>query len=436
MAKDPIGFTLSAVNKVAGSTWIDKLGLRKPAERIAYYSTRAGFQVLNTANDQLQRARQLFPLRMTPEDKDSSRVFDLTLSEEQQLICDSLDLFARTVLRPQAASMDECALLSDEIREQVRELGLVEAVIPESMGGYMRAQSALTSLLITERLAWGDMGLTLGLLGNMSAANVLIRWGTPEQQKRWLPALVSQPQANATLAVNEPGILFIPHELKTTLGHCDNGYKLNGTKCLVPLAEQADLLLVPAQMPNGRIRVAIVDSALKGITVTRDDGMGVRAAQLCEVHFEQVEIDEANLLGTLDFNYQHFTDLASLAVCGLAIGTCQAVLDYVIPYCNQRYAFGEPISHRQSIAFTVADIAIELESMRLLAQRAASRHDQKLPSHREIYLARVLCAEKSMEIATRGVQLLGGHGFIKEHPVERWYRDLRVIATLYSGLHA
>jgi len=110
------------------------------------------------------------------------------------------------------------------------------------------------------------------------------------------------------------------------------------------------------------------------------------------------------------------------------------VLDYVIPYCNDRKAFGEPISNRQAVAFMVADIAVELDGMRLLTWRAASRAEQGLPFAREAFLARVLCAEKGMQIGTNGVQLLGGHGFTKEHPVERWYRDLRAISLMEGGV--
>ena len=106
------------------------------------------------------------------------------------------------------------------------------------------------------------------------------------------------------------------------------------------------------------------------------------------------------------------------------------VLDYVTPYCNERVAFGEPISNRQSVAFMIADIAIELEAMRLMTWRAASRAEQGLDFHEQAYLAKVFCAEHAMKIGTDGVQLLGGHGFCREHPVELWYRNLRAIATL------
>jgi alkylation response protein AidB-like acyl-CoA dehydrogenase len=110
------------------------------------------------------------------------------------------------------------------------------------------------------------------------------------------------------------------------------------------------------------------------------------------------------------------------------------VLDYVTPYVNERTAFGEPISHRQSVAFMVANIAIELEGMRLVTYRAGSRAEQGLPYAREVALARRLCTEKGMRIGTDGVQLLGGHGFVKEHPVERWYRDLRAVGVMEGAV--
>ena len=127
---------------------------------------------------------------------------------------------------------------------------------------------------------------------------------------------------------------------------------------------------------------------------------------------------------------QRYLDLARIGICAIGVGVCQAVLDYVVPYVNERIAFGEPISHRQAVAFMVANIAIELEGMRLMVYRAASRAEQGLDFHKEAFLAKTFCAEKTMEIGTNGVQLLGGHGFIREHMVELWYRNLRAIAIL------
>ena len=161
--------------------------------------------------------------------------------------------------------------------------------------------------------------------------------------------------------------------------------------------------------------------------------MGLKATETVTLKFDQTP---AQRLGDQDFNYTSFIDLGNLMWCAMAVGTATAVKKYCIQYANERTAFGEPISHRQSVAFMIADMAIEIDAMHMLILNAASLAEAGKPFHREAYLARVLCAEKSMKIGTDGVQILGGHGFTKEHPVERWYRDLRATAILQSGLHA
>ncbi|EQD81392.1 hypothetical protein N599_36475, partial [Saccharopolyspora erythraea D] len=159
-----------------------------------------------------------------------------------------------------------------------------------------------------------------------------------------------------------------------------------------------------------------------------EPSMGLRGAAMGRVVLDGVHLPATALLGERE-SYVECVRSARIAWCALAVGTGQAVLDYVIPYVNDRVAFGEPISHRQGVAFRVADIATELEGMRLATYRAASRAEQGLPHARETALARRLCAAKGMAIGSDGVQLLGGHGFVKEHPVERWYRDLRAIGV-------
>ena len=175
----------------------------------------------------------------------------------------------------------------------------------------------------------------------------------------------------------------------------------------------------------------IVESGTPGVSIEPDPAMGIRAAGTGKLIFEDVKLPAAALLGEGDPEvYRECVQLARLGWCALAVGTGQAVLDYVIPYVNDRVAFGEPISNRQAVAFAVANIAIELEGMRLATFRAASRVDQGLSFSREVSLARRLCAERGMAIGSDGVQLLGGHGYVKEHPVERWYRDLRAAGVM------
>ena len=148
-----------------------------------------------------------------------------------------------------------------------------------------------------------------------------------------------------------------------------------------------------------------------------------------------VEVPADAILGdTTGEAYTECVRLSRLAWCALAVGTGQAVLDHVTPYVKQRKAFGEPIAHRQAVAFAVADMAIELQAMRLLTYRAAARIDLGQDAAREVGLARKACADHGMRIGLDGVQLLGGHGFVKEHPVERWYRDLRAVGLMEGGV--
>ena len=441
MVKDPIGFALSTMNRLAGNPWLDRLGLRKPVERLAFGGTRTGFQLLTASEHRYRQLRGLLPTRRLPTQTLSDR-FDLNPSDDQQMIMDSLRRFAEDQIRPAAAKADEAMSVPEDVFRMGRDMGLVHYSVPEAFGGIAEVQSPLTSVMIAETLGWGDMGIAQALLASFGVAQVLTSWGNGRQQARYLPALSGagddgQPPALGTIAVDEPHPLFAPDHLHTRARRSARGFVLNGLKCAVPLAETADLLLVAAQLEYEGPRLFILERGLDGLAWRPDPSMGLRAAGLAQLALNDVALDNDALVGTGEpFDYQAFLDRASLMRSALATGCAQAVLDYVIPYCNQRVAFGEPISHRQSVAFMISDLAIELESMRLTLWRAASRAEQGLPFHREASLARLLSSEKSMQIASNGVQLLGGHGYVKEHPVERWYRDLRSTALLYGGLQA
>ena len=434
MSRDPIGLALAAMNRIASSELIDRIGLRETIEKITYQGTKSGFQALGAASRQFKSATRL----MKPERLEAPALpkdnFDLSLSEEQQMMQDSIRRFAEDVLRPAAAKANEDAALSHDILTQAAELGLAYYAVPESLGGAGTERSPVTSMIVAETLAQGDMGLAVGILSTISVANALSLWGTAAQQSKYLPAFLDENTLQAAIAVNEKRPLFDPLNLHTTAEFSSDGYVLQGEKTQVPLVETAELFLVAASL-NGQPRLFIVESGTEGVTVKRENGMGIRAAALGSIHLNQVKVGKDALLGDETFNYQDFINYARLGWCSLAVGGAQAVLDYVIPYCNERIAFGEPISHRQAVAFMVANIGIELDSMQIMTQRAVALAERGKPFAREAYLARVLCGDKAMEIGTNGVQLLGGHGFTKEHPVERWYRDLRAIALMEGGLH-
>lgn len=434
MAKDAVGYALGTLNKLASSDVLDRVGLRKFFERMAYSLTRSGFRVITTSARTFKASRKLDkPERLTAPGH-TTDLFDLGITDEQQMIRDSVQAFARDVLRPAAEKADMASSTSGDTQAAAQELGLNYFAVPESLDGAAGERSTVTSMLVAEDLALGDMGQAVAILAPISVANALTAWGSADQQARYLPAFTEEKPPKAAIAIAEPSLLFDPLQLATRAERSGDDYLLNGRKSLVPLAAEAELFLVAAQTDDGPA-VFIIEGGSDGLTCGDDPTMGIRAAGCRPLILENVRVPASNRLGNGDFDYRAFINLGTLAWCALAIGTCQAVIDYVIPYCNERKAFGEPISYRQAVAFIIADMAIEIDAMRMLTYRAVCRAEQGKSFHREAHLARTLVKDKAMKIGTDGVQLLGGHGFTHEYPVERWYRDLRVIGIAFGGLH-
>ena len=434
MAKDAVGYALSTLNKLASSDVLDRIGLRKFIERMAYSLTKTGFRVITTSARSFKASKKLDkPERLTAPGH-TTDLFDLNITEEQQMIRDSVQAFARDVLRPAGEAADMAHGTAADTLSAALELGLNYFAVPESLGGAAAERSTVTGMLVAEDLAHGDMGQAVAILAPTAVANAITTWGTADQQSRYLPAFTEEAPPKAAIAVAEPTLMFDPMVLSTTAKRDGDQWLLSGRKSLVPLAAEAELFLVAAHTDDGPA-VFIVEGGSEGLSCGEDPTMGIRAAACRPLILENVRVPAANRLGDNDFDYRAFIDLGTLAWCALAIGTCQAVMDYVIPYCNERKAFGEPISYRQAVAFIIADMAIEIDSMRMLTYRAVCRAEQGKSFQREAHLARTLVKDKAMKIGTDGVQLLGGHGFTHEYPVERWYRDLRVLGVAFGGLH-
>lgn len=434
MPKDAIGYALSALNTIARSDILDRLHLRTTAETLSYHLTRSGFRAISTSSRAFKAANPLGkPQRLRAPGK-TTDYFDLNITDEQRMIRDSVRDFATEVLREEAESADAEQRTSDTVMAQAAELGLNLFAVPEALEGAATERSPVTSMLVAEDLAYGDMGQALAILAPMSVANALTQWGSAEQQSTYLGAFAGENPPRATIALCEPRALFDPMKLATTARREGDHYILEGEKSLVPLAEDAELFLVAACTCEGPA-VFIIEKGAPRLYVGGEASMGVRAGAPRNLKLDGVSVPAANRLGDSDFDYRAFVDLGSLAWCAMAIGTSQAVMDYVVPYCNERKAFGEPISHRQSVAFMIADMAIELDAMRMLTYRAVCRAEQGQSFQREAHLARTLVKDKAMTIGTNGVQLLGGHGYTHEYPLERWYRDLRAIGVAFGGLH-
>lgn len=427
--RDPIGLAVAAVNRLAQSELIDRVGLRKQAEQVVYSTTRNGFRVATAAGRQFARTgRSTQGAR--PATAASRGIFDLTPTEDEQMLLEVVRELADEVLRPAATAADEACAPPAEVVAAAQDVGLPGLGVPEAVGGIMEERSAMAGTLVAEALAKGDMGLAVAALAPGAVATAIGLWGTEAQQQTYLPAFTGDDVPVAALTLAEPTVLFDPFALATTALRDGDGFVLDGLKSAVVRGADAELFVVGAML-DGSPALFLVEAGTPGLLVEADPSMGVRAAGLSRLHLDGVRVGPDALLGDTDGTaYTECVRLSRLAWCGLAVGTAQAVLDYVSDYVNGREAFGEPISHRQSVAFMVADIAIELQAMRLVTWKAASRAARGQDFAREVGLARQLCTEKGMKIGLDGVQLLGGHGFVKEHPVERWYRDLRAVGVM------
>ncbi|AQA20185.1 oxidoreductase [Halioglobus japonicus] len=357
-------------------------------------------------------------------------MFDLTLSEEQLMFRDTLQRLADNDMRALAKSADVSGESPVGFYAQAAELGLTMLPIPEALGGSGMGRSPVSNALIMEDLARGDMSLALGAVMPQAFVNTLLDQGSDAQREQYLPKFCEGVFVPATTALLEPRATFDPEQLACTARRTESGYVLNGKKCMVPLGLDAELLLVIASVEGEGAAAFIVEGTPEGMTRAAETHMGLRSLRLASLEFTDVTLPAESILGAGEFDLQRFVDLSRIGICALAVGVGQSVLDYTKVYVNEREAFGEPISNRQSVAFKVADMAIELEAMRLMTWRAASLAEQGKAFHEQAYLAKVACGRYAMQIGTDGVQLLGGHGYCREHPVEMWYRNMRSIALL------
>ena len=343
--------------------------------------------------------------------------------------------FAEERLRPVASECNETSKPAEGLLDTAAELGVALVNLPEEFDGIATASGATTGALIAEALAFGDMGLAVAILAPAGVANVLTNYGDDAQQKTYLPEFGGESVPPSAVVISEARPLFDPFELQTTAKLEGDTVVLNGVKTMVPNAGDSELFVVAADL-DGTPTFVIVESDTDGLVVEADPSMGLRSAALGRVLMKDVRVPAANLLGGADLSkqdraerYAEIVRRSRLGWAALAMGTGEAVLEYTKKYVNEREAFGEPISHRQAVAFMVANIRIELDSLRMIVLRGVSRLDQGLSYHREASLARRFASDKGMQFGLDGVQLLGGHGYTKEHPVERWYRDLRAVGV-------
>lgn len=356
-------------------------------------------------------------------------------TEEQEMVREAMRDFAAEQIRPIARDCDEASEIPAELLQSVWDLGLTSTQIPESYGGGGEERSSVTNVVVLEELAFGDASLAAAAVSPSGFANAVLDFGTEDQKKTLLPLFCTEKFHAASLAVVEPGPLFDASRPRTVAEPKGDAFVLSGAKTLVPLGDRASHFLVTAR--NGeRLDAFVVPRDAEGLRISEPElNLGLRGLTTVGLELERVELPkDARLGGDAGADVRRILDGSRVALSAVMVGLSRAVLEYCIPYAKDRVAFGEPIAKKQAIAFRLSDMHIEVDAMRLMTWKAASHLEKGLEMTRAAHLTRAYCAEKSMWITDNGIQTLGGHGFIREHPVEMWFRNARTVSVLEGTL--
>ncbi len=354
-------------------------------------------------------------------------------TEEQRMLIDAARRYATNDLRPAAHDADESGELPQTLIHKGWDLGLLQASIPEAYGGFGE-RSAVTGVLAAEELGWGDIAGALAVMAPAAYALPILVGGTEEQKKQLLPPVIEGEWRPYVAAFVEPHYDFDPGAMRTTATRDGSAYVLSGEKAFVPFADVAKSFVVFAAL-DGKTQAFVVPAGTAGVAVgERERHLGLGALPTFRLKLEAVRLTpEARLGGESGHDCTPLLAAAQVAVAALGIGMSRGAYEYALAYAKERQAFGVPIAQKQAIAFMLAEVVTEIEAIRLLVWEAAWMIDKGVDASRAAYLALTGAADATMMVTDRAVQILGGHGYIREHPVERWMRNGRGI-PVFAGL--
>ncbi|HYS99694.1 MAG TPA: acyl-CoA dehydrogenase family protein [Thermoplasmata archaeon] len=359
---------------------------------------------------------------------------DFGLTEEQRLLQKTAREFAAKEMRPVALEYDKKGEVPWDIIRKAHALGLDTAFIPEAYGGG-GIDSTLTHVIVMEELNWGCAGMSTGLIGAGLAYLPIIHMGTDDQKKRFLTRFTGPEARLGALCLTEPDAGSDVANISTTAVKKGKEWVLNGVKRFITNGGIADLHIVFATIDKSLghfgIRAFVVEHDTPGLKVGKvEDKMGVRASHTAEVILDDCRIPADNMLGsdegTAFYGAMKTLESSRPLVAAGAVGIARAAYEYALDYSRKRKAFGSPIAKKQAIAFMLADMKTKVDGARLLVWRAAWMLDEGMPMNMEASIAKLYAADMAMEVTTDAVQILGGAGYMKDEPVEKWMRDAKI----------
>jgi len=364
--------------------------------------------------------------------------FDLT--DEQRDFRDLAHRFAEKTIRPVAPEADENEQLPWDVLEKAHQTGLLNYQIPEQYGGG-GIDSLLTRVIVDEELFWGCAGIGSTVGGVGLCFTPLMIAGTEEQKSKYLPRFCDPSKATlGAFAITEPSAGSDAGGITTLAKRKGDKYILNGTKTFITNAGVADIYVIFASMDPSEgtdaITAFIVEKGWPGVSFgAKEKKLGIRCSQTANVILENVEVPAENRLGDEGGGFKiamRTFDITRTHVAAGGVGIARAAYEYALQYAQERKQFDRPIAHFQAVAFMLADMATQIDAARLLVWHAAWRHDQGLDFTREASMAKAFAGDAAVKVTTDAVQILGGYGYIREYPVEKWMRDAKIM-QIYEG---
>lgn len=363
---------------------------------------------------------------------------DYFFTEEQKMIRDTTREIALKKIKPIRAELDEKGEFPHEIMKELARADLLRVFIPEEFGGMGGGVTEMC--IVTEEICRVCAGIGTTYGANGLAAMPILLYGSDEQKKRFLPR-IADGKVYAAFALTEAGAGSDAGSIKTTAKEVEDGYIINGTKQFITNGEVADIYSVVVMTdPDKGARgasIMMVEKGTPGFDFGKEENkMGIRASKTTQLIFNDCKVPKENLLGKRGMGFiiaMKTFDRTRPGVAAQAVGTAQGALDEALEYAKERRQFGKPITSFQGVQFMLADMATEVEAARALLYATARMIDSGAKDiARESAMAKMFASDVAMRVTTDAVQIMGGYGYMKEYPVEKFMRDAKIL-QIYEG---
>ena len=359
------------------------------------------------------------------------------LSEEEELFRASVREFAEGEIRPRVEKMEHEAKLDKDLIAQCFDLGLMAVEVPEEFGG--AGSTFFNAILAIEEIARIDASTSVFVdVHNTLVTNAVIRWGSEEMKKKYLPQMATK--MVGAYALSEAGSGSDAFALKTKAVDCGDHWEISGQKLWITNGNEADMFIVFATVDAAAgykgITAFIVERGFEGFTVgKKEDKLGIRASSTTELIFDSCKVPKENLLGEVGKGYKISIETLNEGRIGIGaqmIGIAQGAYECALKYTAEREQFGQSINNFQAVQFQLAEMALEIEAARLLVYNAARLKDAGKPFLKEAAMAKIYSSRCAEAVSSKAIELYGGYGYVKDYPVEKYWRDSK-IGAIYEG---